>query len=110
MGGIWVGGSGNPKSVTVDAMFGVLVADGRMPSRPASPVHMSDTSEIDGPGRCQYLRVNDDGDVAAEEAVEEVELSVGVRDGDGEYERGNGGCFGLWKSSTLRTCIRKLGG
>lgn len=119
MRGIWVGGSGNSKVVTVDAMFDVLVGDRCMPFLSTSPTHMPAISMADRLGRCVYLRVNDDDDVAAEEAAEE-ELSVCVGDGDGEDEvdfevRSSDICFGLWGWSTLagellRTCTCKLGG
>ena len=117
MGGMWVGGSGNPKAVTV---FGVLVGDRSMPLPSTSPAHMPTTSVVDRPGRCIYLRVNDDGDVSAEEAEEAAEekLSVSVGDGDEETEvdcevRDSGVRFGLWRSFSLAgelLQMRMLGG
>ena len=116
--GVWVGGSGNQKSDTVtdtvDAIVGVPIGACCMLFFSTSPANVPATSVVDRCGKCLYLPVNGDGEVAVEGATKEGELSARVADGDEEDERGSGACFGLWKSSTLagerlRMGIRKLG-
>ena len=113
---MYVGGSGNPEAVTVDAAFGVLVGDRWMSFLSTCPGHVPATWVVDRLCECVYLWANDDGGVAAEEA-DGTRLAVGVGEDDGENEvdfgvRGEGGFLGSCKTSTLalRTCMCKLGG
>jgi len=69
-GGIWwVGGSGNAMGVTVGATFGVLVGVRRLPFLPTLPGNVQSTLSVDRLGVFLYSCVNDDDDLAAEEAV-----------------------------------------